>query len=308
MSTMPDNNPLNSPLVLDTLLTIAQKAQPPFAYWLLKQVDRLRGRIVPLSDEQRKMITNLKVVFGDSMTEEQYKQVALKCFYLRSQALYDFFHFVKDKQALRDRIHLTDSANAMIDYLHTNKSGAVALSPHFVGADIAGMELAQHFPNAQALSIPHPSRSYKNENLIRAAYGVRVTPASTRALQIAMQTIRNGGLVAGSTDRANPEEEYAVSFFGKPAHLPTVYIRLAIRLQVPVFHFTGLMSDDCQYTLDVSEPFFTESYPDREEEIVNNMQKVLVHTENAIRNHPEQWCMFHPVWQNQNVTKESENH
>jgi len=304
---MSDNNPLNSPPLLVALLTLAQKAQPPFAHWLLKQADRLRGGIIPLSDEQRKMIANLKVVFGDNMTEKQYKATALRCFYLRSQALYDFFHFVKDKQSLRDRIHLTDGAKAMINYLKNTNSGAVAVSPHFVGADIAGMELAQHIKNAQALSIPNPSRSYKNENMIRAAYGVRVTPASTRAMQTAMQTIRDGGLVAGSTDRANPEEEYTVPFFGKPARLPTVYIRLAIRLQVPVFHFTGVMSDDYQYTLDASEPFFAESYPNRQDETVNNLQKVLVHTENAIRKHPEQWCMFHPVWQNHINTTEREN-
>jgi lauroyl/myristoyl acyltransferase len=304
---MSDNNSLNSPLVLNALLKLAEKAEPPFAHWLLKQADRLRGSVVPLSKEQRKMIDNLKVVFGDNMTEKQYKATALKCFYLRSQALYDFFHFVKDKQSLRDRIHLTDGARAMIDYLHTKKSGAVAVSPHFVGADIVGMELGQHVKNAQALSFPNPTRSYKNENLIRAAYGVRVTPASTRAMQTAMQTLRDGGLVAGSTDRAHPEEEYTVSFFGKPAHLPTVYIRLAIRLQVPVFHFTGVMSDDYQYSLDATEPIFPEAYPDRQDEVVNNLRNVLVHTEKAIRKHPEQWCMFHPVWQNHITTKEKEN-
>jgi len=304
---MSDNNPLNSPLLLDALLTLAQKAQPPFAHWLLKQADRLRGGIIPLSDEQRKMIANLKVVFGDNMTEKQYKATALRCFYLRSQALYDFFHFVKDKQSLRDRIHLTDGAKAMINYLKNTNSGAVAVSPHFVGTDIAGMELAQHFKNAQALSIPNPTRSYKNENIIRAAYGVRVTPASTRAMQTAMQTIRDGGLVAGSTDRAHPDEEYTVSFFGKPAHLPTVYIRLAMRLQVPVFHFTGVMTDDCQYTLDASEPIIPDAYPDRQDEIVNNLQKILTHTEYIIRKHPEQWCMFHPVWQNHINTTEREN-
>ena len=304
---MSDNNPLNSPLLLDALLTLARKAEPPFAHWLLKQADRLRGGIIPLNDEQRKMIANLKVVFGDNMTEKQYKATALKCFYLRSQALYDFFHFVNDKQSLRDRIHLTEGARAMIDYLHTKKSGAVAVSPHFVGADIVGMELAQHVKNAQALSFPKPTRSYKNENLIRAAYGVRVTPASTRAMQTAMQTLRDGGLVAGSTDRAHPDEEYTVTFFDKPARLPTVYIRLALRLRVPVFHFTGVMSDDYQYTLDASEPIFPESYPDRQDEIVNNLQKILVHTENAIRQHPEQWCMFHPVWQNHITAKESVN-
>ena len=304
---MSDNNPLNSPLLLDALLTIAKKAEPPFAHWLLKQADSLRGSVVPLSDQQRKMIANLKVIFGDSMTKEQYKATALKCFYLRSQALYDFFHFVKDKQSLRERIHLTDGARAMIDYLYTNKRGAVAVSPHFVGADIVGMELAQHIKNAQALSFPKPSLSYKNENLIRAAYGVRVTPASTHAMQIAMQTIRNGGLVAGSTDRAHPDEEYTVSFFGKPTRLPTVYIRLAIRLKVPIFHFTGVMSDDYQYTLDASDPIIPDAYPKREDEVVNNLQKILTHTEYAIRRHPEQWCMFHPIWQNHSNTTEREN-
>lgn len=304
---MPGKNPLNSPLVLDTLLTIAQKAEPPFAHWLLRQADHLRGSIIPLSDEQRKMIANLKVVFGGSMTEQQYKEAALKCLYLRSLALYDLFHFVNNKQSLRDRIILTDGAKAMIDYLHTHNSGAVAVSPHFVGTDIVGMELAQHLKNTQALSYPKPTRSYKNENMIRAAYGVRVTPASARAMQTAMQTLRDGGLVAGSTDRAHAEEEFTVSFFGKPARLPTVYIRLAIRLQVPVFHLTGVMTDEYQYTLDASEPIIPDAYPNRQEEIVNNMQKVLTHTENAIRQHPEQWCMFHPVWQNNTDISERES-
>ncbi|NSW53109.1 MAG: hypothetical protein HPY85_11445 [Anaerolineae bacterium] len=294
---MTDNNELNNPLLLNTLLYIARSASPGFARWLLRTADRMRGGIVPLNDNQRKMIANLQHVFGDAMSPDEYKRTALRCFYLRSIALYDYYHHVTRRGELRKRIQLTERAREFINYFKRQENGAVAVSPHFVANDVVGMELAQQIENVQVLSIANPGTSYKSENEIRTAYGIRVTPASSRALHEAAITIKTGGLMACGTDRAHQEEQYPVAFFGKTAHLPTVYTRLALRYNVPVFHFTGIMNEDMEYILDASEPIWLDRYPTHTDEIVRNTEKILRHSEAAIRQHPEQWGMFHAIWQ-----------
>lgn len=293
---MSDTNELNNPFILNMLLAIARKATPGFARWLLKLADTTRRKLLPLNDNQRKLIFNLQQIFADDMTAEEYKTTALYCFYLRSMALYDYYHHVTNKEVLRERIHLTDRAREFVDYFKHQDNGAVAVSPHFVASDVVGMELAQQIEKVQVLSIANPSLSYKNENQIRTTYGIHVTPASVRALQEAAVTIKEGGLMACGTERSNPDEQYEVTFFGKPARLPTVYTRLALRYKVPIFHFTGVMTEKMEYILDASEPIWTDSYPTHAEEITRNTEKVLQYSEAAIRQHPEQWGMFHQVW------------
>lgn len=293
---MSDTNELNNPFVLNLLLGIARTATPGFARWLLKLADHIRRGLLPLNDNQRKLIANLQQIFSDEMSADEYKSTALYCFYLRSMAVYDYYHHVNKKENLRERIHLTEGARAFVDYFKRQDNGAVAVSPHFVASDIVGMELAQRIENTQALSIANPGLSYENENQIRSAYGIYVTPASIKALQEAAVTIKSGGLMACGTERSHVEEQYEVRFFGKPARLPTVYTRLALRYQVPIFHFTGIMNEDMEYILDASEPIWTDSYPTHAEEIINNTEKVLHYSEAAIRQHPEQWGMFHQVW------------
>ena len=303
---MSSKNTLNNPLLLSFLTNLGKKASPGFARFLLKSFQSLRNVARPWDGNQQCLIANLKKVFHDEKSIQEIQQIASECLYLRSWVLYDLYHYNDNMPALRKRIHLTPQAEEFVAYCQKS-TGAIAVSSHFVSSDVIGMELAQRINNVQVISVPDPDRSYQQENKMRENFGIRVTPASMKALQQVSETLRQGGLVATGVDRAYPDEPHEMNFFGSPALLPTFYIRLALRYNVPIFHFSGTRLLSGEYILNAQGPIWPERSESIQNDITINMQKIITLTEKEIQAHPEQWGMFHPVWKEQIIKEELQN-
>lgn len=303
---MSSDNTLNNPLILSLLTNLGKKASPGFARFLLKAFRSIRSAVRLWDGNQQCLITNLQQVFRGEKSIQALQQIASECLYLRSWVLYDLYHYNDNMPALRARIHLTPQAEEFVAYCQKG-TGAIAVSSHFVSSDVIGMELAQRINNVQVISVPDPGRSYQQENKMRENFGIRVTPASMKALQQASETLRQGGLVATGVDRAYPDEPHEMNFFGSPALLPTFYVRLALRYNVPIFHFSGIRQPSGDYLLNAQGPIWPERSESIQKDITLNMQKIIELTENEIQAHPEQWGMFHPVWKEQIIKEELRN-
>lgn len=290
---------LNNPRNLRFLAWFTQTISPKTARGILSSWKFLRRLLHVVDKPERSLVSNYEEIFAGKYTKQELRKIASECFYLRSLALYDFYHYRDDIPALRKRIQILPGAQALFDYLHTSGRGAIAIAPHFVGTDILGIELAQRSSNMQLISIANPTQSYQLDNQTRENYGTRVTPASMMALRDAAQTLKAGGLVATGIDRAFPEEHYPVQFFGKPAYLPTFYIRLALHYEVPILHFVCTRDRAGNYLIDGTDPIWLKKYPSLQEEVIENSKQIIALTESAIQAHPEQWSMFHPLWADQ---------
>ncbi|MCD4752906.1 MAG: lysophospholipid acyltransferase family protein [Anaerolineaceae bacterium] len=290
---------LNNPFLLQVLFRITQTASPKTARGILNTWKKIRGLFQIVDKLEQQLVSNLEEVFAEERSKKELRKIASECFYLRSLAIYDFYHYRNDIASLRKRIHVTPKAKHLIEHIAQSKRGAIALSPHFVGADVVAIALAQQIKNIQVISIANPKKSYQLDNQIRKDYGLWITPASMTALRSAAQTLKAGGMVATGIDRAFPEEHFPLEFFGKPAYLPTFYIRLALRYQVPIYHFVGLVDSDGNYTMEGAGPIWLKKYPSLKEEVIENSKEIIALTESAIQTHPEQWSMFHPIWADQ---------
>ena len=290
---------LKNPILLRALFWLTQSVSPKVAMGILTIWKTLRGLFHFVDKLEKQMVENLEEIFPTEYSKEELRQIASECFYLRSRALYDFYHYRNDVTSLCKRIHVTPKAQSLITQIAQSDRGAIVISPHFVGADIVSIALAQQINNMQVISIANPKKSYQLDNQIREGYGLWITPASMTAIRSAAKTLKSGGVVATGIDRAFPEEHYPLKFFGKPAYLPTFYIRLAIRYQVPIFQFIGLVDSDGNYSMEGAGPIWLKKYPSLEEEVIENSKEIIALTESAIRAHPEQWSMFHPLWADQ---------
>jgi len=290
---------LNNPFALRFLSWFTQTTTPRSARGLLKTWKALRSLLRLVDKPEQTLVGNLEKIFGEEHSKKELKKIASECFYLRSLALFDFYHYRNDIAGLRKRIQLTENAAALFETMRQSERGVIAIAPHFISTDILGVELAQQFGNMQLISIANPSKSYQLDNQTRENYGTRVTPASMSALREAAKTLKTGGLVATGIDRAFPEEAFPLTFFGKSAYLPTFYIRLALRYEVPIFHFKCTLAADGTYLVDGAGPIWLKKYDTLKEEIVENSKQILALTEAAIQEHPEQWSMFHPLWADQ---------
>lgn len=290
---------LNQPITLKMLYLLARLLPPWLAHLLLHSWSGIR-RILRVVDKTEKQLTqNLKIAFGKTYTKKERKQIARQCLYLRSLAIYDFYHYRHDLEGLRNKITVDENiASILAEYKEKNQA-AIAISPHFVCADIIGIELAQRVNRLQVISIANPGKSYQLDNQVREAYGCEITPASMSALRKAAVTLKQGEFVGTGIDRAFPEEKIPNQFFGKSAFLPTYYIRLALRYNVPIIFFYGEVDRKGNYHMMGHDPIWLKEYPTLEEEVIENSKTIIQYTEASVRKHPEQWAMYHPLWADQ---------
>jgi phosphatidylinositol dimannoside acyltransferase len=130
-------------------------------------------------------------------------------------------------------------------------------------------------------------------NRARQAQGLRLVPMDS-ALSL-HRVIREGGVLGILADRAVTGVGERVEFFGRTALLPSAHVALALRTGaalVPAFTWreNGLL---CAR---VEEPLELVSTGDRAADVRTGVRQFAALLERYIKEHPEQWTVFEPVW------------
>ena len=130
-------------------------------------------------------------------------------------------------------------------------------------------------------------------NRARQAQGLVLVPIDS-ALGI-HRVIRDSGVLGILADRAVTGVGETVEFFGRPALLPSAQVALALRTGaalVPAFAWRekGLLFAR------IEEPLELMSTGDRDADVRTGVRQFAARLERYIREHPEQWTVFEPVW------------
>jgi KDO2-lipid IV(A) lauroyltransferase len=125
-----------------------------------------------------------------------------------------------------------------------------------------------------------------------------ITPITKLSLENAFRRLKSGGVVATGIDRPIEFDMRGplLPFFGRPAPLPTGYIRMALKTGAKIVVAAIQLLKNGSYHINLSEPLEMQHYPDKLEEIMVNGHKVLQIVEHYIRENPDQWLMFNSVW------------
>ena len=108
--------------------------------------------------------------------------------------------------------------------------------------------------------------------------------------------MRKGGIAFTGVDRPVQGEKLNPDFFGQTSNLPTGAIRMAVKAGVPVVVVSAWMNAEGKYQAKASEPIPMQKYTGRTTTIRKNTETVLEVVAKDIREAPEQWLMFYPVW------------
>src|SRR2546423_4446015 len=130
-------------------------------------------------------------------------------------------------------------------------------------------------------------------NRARQAQGLVLVPIDS-ALGI-HRVVRDGGVLGILADRAVTGIGETVEFFGRPALLPSAHVALALRTGAPLvpaftWRENGLL---CAR---IEEPLELVSTGDRDTDVRAGTQRFAALLERYIKEHPEQWSVFEPVW------------
>ncbi len=239
---------------------------------------------------------NQSVVAGGSLTKAELDDRALEVFQYTAMSLYDFYHRLDDDEAIHALVVYAPGLEDRLEEWKREERGICFVGPHLAGFDIVLRSLALRGLRPQTLSLPDPSEAQRRENELRRQVGLDVTPIGHEALKQATRTLAAGGHVLTGVDFPVPRAKMRSTFFGRPAGLPTVHVRLALGTGSPVVLLHSLRTAEGLYELHASEPVEMVRQGDRRETIRANTERILAMVAERISAAPTQWGMTHRVW------------
>lgn len=244
---------------------------------------------------------NLRVVLGPSASEQTVQSTVRRAFRNIARAYYDLYRAVAlGPSMIQASVEFTPRAQNVIDTYFGKGRGLVVVTGHYGNYDLAALAYSLLGIPTQVLSWPRSRPDYTVQNEIRSLLGLHVTPLDVTALKQAMKTLQEGGIVATAIDRPPPPGSgEMLSFFGRPARLPVGHVRLALQTNALLLGAHAFLHPERPhvYVLDFEGPYEPESQGDRRQTVLYHAQRMLERIEQHIRQYPEQWYMFHPVWE-----------
>ena len=168
----------------------------------------------------------------------------------------------------------------------------------FGSAHLGPVALVGQFLMTRGFTLTLPAEKTDSEflhavNRARQAQGLVLVPIDS-AIGI-HRIIRDGGALGILADRAVTGIGETVEFFGRPALLPSAHVALALRTGaalVPAFTWRekGFL---CAR---IEEPLELVSTGDRAADVRAGVRRFAQVLERYIKEHPEQWTVFEPVW------------
>lgn len=239
---------------------------------------------------------NQYVVSGRTLTGEALDLAVRENVRLMTLFLYDFYKVLGD-EAAEDALVVRDDAFHAFVERELSAGPFVYVGIHMGNFDLVGRALGRAGWHMQVLSVPDPGGSYQWQNDMREQAGFEMTPISARSLREAARRLDHGGSLLTGVDRPMPEpDKVEPRFFGLPAPLPLLHVRLAMRAGVPVIPFGGRRTDDGRYRLMAADPVPMAPGRPTPELLLANAEAVLAPAERLIAEAPAQWTMPHVVW------------
>lgn len=233
--------------------------------------------------------SNQWVISGRTLSSSELDEAAREVLTNSGRFLYDLYHLRPGVEAIMRRVATDATFERVLAQVQTGPF--VYAGCHLGSFDLVGQALGYNGWRAQVLSVPNPNGGYEWQNEIRENSGLEMTPVSLESLKRAAHRLASGGSIVTGLDRPIPNAEANPIFFGEPAPLPLLHIRLAMKAKVPVVVIAGPLQEDGMYRLQASEPIEMVG-----KDPVANAERVLAVAEQFIAARPRQWAMPHAVW------------
>ena len=131
----------------------------------------------------------------------------------------------------------------------------------------------------------------------RARLGISVLPIDLAGLRKVTQALRDDEMVITAIDRDITGTGRVMTFFGRPAPIPTGPTALALRMGAPLLPVCVYRLDDDSYAAEAFPMVVAESTGDDEADELRVTQQLLRVIEDMIRARPEQWHVPHRIWE-----------
>lgn len=294
---MPGNSMISSAIPLHILEFLGKALNRSTGYFLANLIGALIS-LFPKSRIMQAVHSNQRVIHGSSITEDQLAKICRKVMQNNARTLFDFFYFINRPEEMLEVFTFEPETLACIEKIR-ERQPMVVVAPHLSNFDLTGQVLGQLGLDIQVLSFPNPNQNYQYQNKLRQQAGLNVTPISPQVIRQAKQHLKAGGCIITGMDRPienDTIQKYRPKFFGRACSLPVLHVRLALELDVPVAVFACYHDGKGRYSIKGSELHVMNRSDNIVYEVERNAEVLLQDAERFIKEAPEQWLMFYPVW------------
>ena len=246
----------------------------------------------------RIMRANQAGVLGPDVSTEQLDAATRAVLGHAGMTAFDLMHIMaQGEDAVLRAVDFDSDFWAHADLIRASGHGVLVCGCHLSNFNLGFLGFAlQGFP-VQVLSAAMPAAGFGLIAELRNRGVLEETPISAAALRKAIARLRAGGAAAIGVDwPVVADGGEPVPFFGRPAHLATGYIRLAMSSDAVILPLACRWSPQRGYYTITRPPMMLELTGDREADVLHNARRVLAVMEDWIAETPDQWLMYHPVW------------
>ena len=286
---------INSPFAVQSVSMLARIVPPGMGYPLCDGIGNwIAAR--KTSTVARAVRTNQWVIRGANLEGRELDRAVQRTFRSNARDIYTLYHNIHSPQAVQGKIMIHPMERALVDRPEFAARGLVIVGLHLSNFDFVLQSMCQQGFKGMVLTIPNPQGGRRVEYEMRKKMRMHLVPASVASLRQTVKYLERGGTVLTGADRPVQDPKHCPKFFRYAASLPTHYILLALKANVPIVIMAATQREDGNYHVMSSEPIEMEHDRDHDREIVRNAENVLKQAEAFIQMAPEQWNVPLPVW------------
>ncbi|MBM2810411.1 MAG: lysophospholipid acyltransferase family protein, partial [Chloroflexi bacterium] len=178
---------------------------------------------------------------------------------------------------------------------HGEGTGLIFVGGHIGNSDLAAAILAgRGFPVHVIAEPLQPPRWDDLVQAARTAVGLHVIPLGSHAMRF-LRVLRQKEILAFLIDRPVVEQGVTVRFFGRATEVPAGAAALALRSNAQILGAYIVRSGN-RYVAEISPIISLPKTGDAATDLQALTQALFDWLERVIRQYPDQWFMFRPMW------------
>jgi predicted exporter/lauroyl/myristoyl acyltransferase len=264
---------------------------------LLNAIGRWAGSMYRLLQPQREKIvqTNLLPLVGDDRTRAV--ETTRRLFREFGEKLVALWRFEAGRRILVRPERETDWAR--FTEAKSGGNGVLMVTPHLGNWELGGPALTERGEKLLILSNPEPGRGFTDiRRAGRARWGVEtlIVGNDMFAFVEVIKRLQEGDTVALLIDRPTAGRHIEVELFGRPFHASVAAAEFARATGCAILP-VAIVRDEGGHVLKMAEPISYDRRelrsPDARRELT---QQIMRDFEPMLRQYPEQWFQFIPIW------------
>ena len=177
--------------------------------------------------------------------------------------------------------------------------GAILLTAHLGNWEMGGIVLSKLGHPVNIVYFPDGHETIERERtrkrLMRGVKEIRLDPDKISPLEM-LRALQKGELVAMQGDKLFHDSGVKIKFLDAETYFPRGPVLLSMLSGAPILPSFILLDKDARYRIIVEEPIYAVNTGDREQDIRENLEKVVKVFEKYIGQYYDQWYCFTRFW------------